>query len=63
MTIRLATIDDLENIKDIFLVAKEKMVRDGNLEQWKNIDYPYCYTKEDIDKKQCYVIINDNAIF
>lgn len=60
MTIRLATIDDLENIKDIFLVAKEKMVRDGNLEQWKNIDYPYCYTKEDIDKKQCYVIINDN---
>ena len=51
MTIRLATIDDLENIKDIFLVAKEKMVRDGNLEQWKNIDYPYCIGKVLVNNK------------
>ena len=60
MTIRLATYNDLDEIRNIFLAAKEKMVKDGNLEQWKNIDYPFCYTKEDIDKKQCYVVVNDN---
>lgn len=60
MNIRLATYDDLDEIRNIFLVAKSKMVSDGNLEQWKDIDYPFCYTKEDIDKRQCYVIENDN---
>ena len=60
MNIRLATYDDLEEIRNIFVVAKTKMVSDGNLEQWKDIDYPFCYTKEDIDKGQCYVIENDN---
>ena len=60
MNIRLATYDDLDEIRNIFLVAKGKMVSDGNLEQWKDIDYPFCYTKEDIDKGQCYVIENDN---
>jgi len=61
MNIRLATFDDLDEIKNIFNVAKEKMMKDGNTEQWKNIDYPFCYTKEDIEKKQCYVIENDNS--
>ena len=60
MNIRLANYDDLDEIRNIFLVAKSKMVSDGNLEQWKDIDYPFCYTKEDIDKGQCYVIENDN---
>ena len=60
MNIRLANYDDLDEIRNIFLVAKSKMVSDGNLEQWKDIDYPFCYTKEDIDKRQCYVIENDN---
>ena len=60
VNIRLATYDDLEEIRNIFLVAKTRMVSDGNLEQWKDIDYPFCYTKEDIDKGQCYVIENDN---
>lgn len=60
MNIRLANYDDLDEIRNIFVVAKSKMVSDGNLEQWKDIDYPFCYTKEDIDKGQCYVIENDN---
>ena len=60
MTIRLATLDDLDNIKNCFITAKSKMVSDGNTEQWKDIDYPFCYTKEDIEKRQCYVVINDN---
>ena len=61
MNIRLAAFNDLDEIKNIFNVAKEKMVNDGNVEQWKNIDYPFCYTKDDIEKKQCYVIENDNG--
>ena len=61
MNIRLATYDDLDAIKDIFTVAKSKMTSDGNLEQWKDIDYPFCYTKDDISKKQCYVIEDDNG--
>ena len=60
VNIRLATYNDLDEIRNIFLVAKSKMVSDGNLEQWKDIEYPFCYTKEDIDKGQCYVIENDN---
>ena len=62
MNIRLATLNDLDAIRDIFTVAKKKMVSDGNLEQWKDIDYPFCYTKEDIEKKQCYVIIENNEL-
>ena len=62
MNIRLASYSDLDSIKEIFNVAKTKMVNDGNLEQWKNIDYPFCYTKEDIDKKQCYVVEEDKEL-
>ena len=49
MHIRKATYDDLTTIKNIFIAAKDKMKKDGNLKQWKKIDYPFCYTKEDID--------------
>ena len=60
MLIRLAETKDLEDIKYIFNAAKMKMVRDGNMEQWKDIDYPFCYTEEDIEKKQCYVIEDED---
>ena len=64
MNIRLANINDLEAIKDIFVVAKEKMKSDGNIHQWEKIDYPFCYTKEDIELNRCYIEngnwLNDN---
>ena len=59
MHIRKATYDDLAAIKEIFIIAKDKMKKDGNLKQWEKIDYPFCYTKEDIDKGQCFVIENN----
>ncbi|MCR4879338.1 MAG: N-acetyltransferase [Bacilli bacterium] len=62
MEVRLATLDDLEEIKNCFTVAKKKMVGDGNIHQWEKIDYPFCFTIEDINKKQCYVITNNNEI-
>lgn len=60
MNIRLATLQDLTSIKEVFLVAKKLMIKDGNTKQWEKIDYPFCYTKEDIEKKQCYVVTDDN---
>lgn len=62
MSIRLATYNDLDAIHEIFNIAKTKMINDGNLSQWQDIDYPFCYTKEDIKKNQCYVVIEDNEI-
>ena len=62
MTIRLATLNDLDTIKAIFVEAKKKMVSDGNQKQWQDIDYPFCFTKTDIEKKQCYVIEEDNEL-
>ena len=62
MTIRLATYNDLDSIHEIFIIAKSKMINDGNLSQWQDIDYPFCHTKEDIKKNQCYVVIEDNEI-
>ena len=62
MNIRLATLNDLDAIKAIFNIAKKKMVNDGNLKQWQDIDYPFCYTKEDIEKKQCYVVTLDDEV-
>jgi len=59
MLIRLAEYRDLEDIKYIFNAAKMKMIHDGNNEQWKDIDYPFCFTEDDIEKKQCYVIEDD----
>ena len=62
MNIRLATLDDLSDIKDIFVIAKQKMADDGNLSQWQDIDYPFCFTKNDIEKKHCFVIEENNEI-
>lgn len=59
MDIRLATLSDLPQIKEVFDIAKNKMKEDGNSLQWNNSDYPFCHTEEDINKKQCYVVTND----
>lgn len=60
--VRKASIDDLEEIRNCFEVAKRKMVNDENLHQWERIDYPFCYSKEDIELGQCYVIEEDKII-
>ena len=59
MNIRLADYNDLDAIKALFVCAKETMNQDGNHSQWQDIDYPFCYTKNDIDKKQCFIVTND----
>ena len=62
ITIRKATNQDIPTLETIFLAAKNTMRKDGNLNQWTEVDYPICYTKNDIQKGTCYVIEDDNEI-
>lgn len=60
MKIRKAKEKDLKAIKNIFEIAKKKMMDDGNSFQWNKEDYPYRLVFEDMDKGNCYVIEDDN---
>lgn len=62
INIRLATLDDIDRLQEIFLVAKSQMKKDGNLHQWTEVDYPIRYTYKDIEKGTCYVIEEDGVI-
>lgn len=60
--IRLATINDIPALIEIFEAAKKQMRLDGNLYQWTEDDYPINYTKVDIEKGTCYVVMDDDEI-
>ena len=62
INIRLATYNDLDKLEEIFLAAKQTMRKDGNLYQWTEVDYPICYTKNDIKKGTCYVVEDNGEI-
>lgn len=62
MKIRLATIDDLNEIKRVIGIAKIKMRDDGNFKQWSGIDYPERVIPNDIKNKNYYVIEDESGI-
>ena len=60
--IRLAKISDLDEIKNVYQLAKGIMIASGNHHQWLG-GYPNeDLLIEDINKKQLYVIDNDGQI-
>lgn len=59
MKIRLATLNDLNEIYNCFDIAKKKMRNDGNMYQWEE-GYPHNYVINDIKNNNCYLIINDH---
>lgn len=61
MKIRIATINDLPEIKRIIRHAKTVMQNDGNFSQWEDIDYPECLLPNDIKNNNLYVL-EDNGI-
>lgn len=62
MTIRPADNRDLKSIMEIYSHAREQMRLSGNPGQWGN-DKPSLETiQNDIEKKQSYVIIEQNRI-
>jgi GNAT superfamily N-acetyltransferase len=61
LNIRLATLDDLNNINLLF----EKVIKDMDnikkMNMWNSI-YPFCEFKKDIKKQNMYLIENENKI-
>jgi len=61
MELKLAEIDDLDVIYDMFKNAIEKMIKNG-IFQWDEIYPTKDILKDDIEKNQLYKIIFDNNI-
>lgn len=62
MTIRLADISDLDEILEIYAYAREQMKNSGNEKQWGDSKPDIETTKEDINKKQLYLICKERAV-
>lgn len=62
MEIRKATTNDIPAIRDIFKVAKQIMIDEGDIHQWEEEDYPECKLDNDITNNEGYVILEDNKI-
>lgn len=62
MEIRHANINEIEDIVDVYGIAKETMNSIGNTKQW-TMGYPYKeMVLEDIKNNNLYVITSDNTI-
>lgn len=60
MDFRLATINDLSQIKKMYYELI-KVMNENNLKIWNNI-YPIEFFKEDIEKKRLYVLIDQKQV-
>ena len=61
MHIRKAEKDDLDAIMNIYSIAQDFMIKNGNPNQWGH-SYPSCeLIKEDIDNGVCHVICEDDT--
>lgn len=56
LIIRNADLSDLKEIMDIYEYAREFMRQTGNKNQWRNKFPPESLIREDIEKKQLYII-------
>lgn len=62
MTVRNANMDDIEQIMEVYCLAKQYMVDSGNTTQWVN-GYPSReMIEKDIDKQQFYVCEEEGQI-
>ena len=60
--IRNTTIEDLDELRRIFRIAREQMRADGNPTQWQDDRPEERFVMEDIAKGNSYVIENDGKI-
>ncbi len=60
MDFRLARLDDLPEIVEMYRELIEEMYKNG-IDIWDEI-YPCNYLKQDIEKKQLYVLLDDNVM-
>ena len=62
LSVRKATIDDLDRIDEIFVIAKKYMKEYGNTKQWSG-DYPNSLdAKKDIKNDCSYVVVDDGKV-
>lgn len=62
MKIRKAKIEEFEDIKNIYLHARDFMVKSGNLTQWANIEELLDLVLQDIKAGNCYLCLDENRI-
>lgn len=62
MEIRKAKVEEYEDIKIIYLRAREFMVSEGNLTQWANIDQILNKVLKDIRAGHCYVCTENDVL-
>lgn len=62
MTVRKATMNDLERIDAIYQRAREYMKETGNPNQWKNYHPALETITEDIELGQLYLLCDDGTI-
>lgn len=61
MKIRKSTLDDFDKIMNIYGYARDFMTKNGNPNQWaKNNWPPSDLIRDDIEKSNSYVCLNDN---
>ena len=61
--IRLAKPGDLSAIMNIYAQARASMAAAGNSTQWGGFYPPETLLKEDIGRKQLYVLVNENGLY
>ena len=62
LSIRKSKYEDLDEIEKIFSYARKFMKENGNPSQWKNDRPSLDLVKEDIDKGNSYVVLDDDRI-
>lgn len=62
MEIRKAKVEEFDDIKIIYLRAREFMIKEGNLTQWANTDQILDKVLKDIKSENCYVCIESDCI-
>ena len=61
MNIRLATIDDLDRINELYKCIVEDIHNNKKINMWNNI-YPFCEFEKNIEDKDMYVLEEDEKI-
>lgn len=62
LQIRKSTIDDLDELKDLFSYARKNMKENGNPNQWKNDRPSVDLVINDINNSNSYVVLDDDKI-
>jgi len=61
MNIRKTTINDLDEVYDIYVFAREFMKQNGNPDQWGDMHPPRSLIEQDINEGKSYVCVDDNS--